>query len=486
MQALRPGQTDRFISPPRMLDSRVVFLDLETTGASPERDRITEVGLIEVVDGELVSEWSTLVDPGRAIPSAIVSLTGITEQMVAAAPSFAQISAGLLQRLEGRVLVAHNARFDYAFLRAEFRRIGICFRARVLCTVRLSRALFPEHRHHNLDCVMQRFGLSCVSRHRALGDAQIVWAFARELERAIEPKRLADAIAVATRVPTLPAGLDSERFEDLPDAPGVYVFYAPDGAPLYAGKSTSLRARVFAHFSGDGHLGRAQQIALQTASFEWTETAGELGAGLEEIKLRRQLAPIYNRHQPSQAWSLSWNPGNAVEVIELRDEVDLTSDAVYGMFRSRDEAFTALRTIAGAQQLCCILLGLESGPGPCSARVQGLCRGACTGHETAALHTLRLARALARLRLAPWPFAGKIALREADPDRALDEVHVLDQWRYLGSARTDAELAELAQQRALPPFDADHYRLLMRHFRRARHALPVVDLSQKGPQQPVW
>jgi DNA polymerase III epsilon subunit-like protein len=120
---------------PPMFDSRIIFLDLETTGASADRDRITEVGLIEVADGELVSEWSTLVDPGREIPPAIVSLTGITDQMVADAPSFAQIGAALLERLEGRVLVAHNARFDYAFLRAEFRRIGICFRARVLCTV---------------------------------------------------------------------------------------------------------------------------------------------------------------------------------------------------------------------------------------------------------------------------------------------------------------------------------------------------------------
>src|SRR4029453_12821956 len=102
-------------------------------------------GLLEVVDGRLVGEWSTLVDPGCAIPPIITSLTGITDQMVANAPTFADIAPLLLERLEGRLLVAHNARFDYGFLRAEFRRIGIRFRSRVLCTVRLSRALFPEH-----------------------------------------------------------------------------------------------------------------------------------------------------------------------------------------------------------------------------------------------------------------------------------------------------------------------------------------------------
>src|SRR5262245_7390452 len=211
-----------------MLDSRLVFLDLETTGASADRDHITEIGLIEVAGSHVVQEWSTMVNPARLLPPAVVSLTGITDEMVAEAPTFADISAELLQRLEGRLLVAHNARFDYAFLRAEFRRLGIRYRSRVLCTVRLSRSLFPEHRHHNLDSVMERFALSCSARHRALGDAQVLWAFVRELQRSLEPDRLTAAVSAVTRIPSLPAGMDHERFEDLPDAPGTYVFYGAD------------------------------------------------------------------------------------------------------------------------------------------------------------------------------------------------------------------------------------------------------------------
>ena len=465
-----------------MFDSRVVFLDLETTGASADRDRITEIGLLEVVDGKLVGEWSTLIDPGHAIPAVITSLTGITNEMVAGAPTFAEIGPGLLERLEGRLLVAHNARFDYAFLRAEFRRIGIRFRARVLCTVRLSRALFPEHRHHNLDSIIERFGLSCAARHRALGDAQVVWAFAGELERAVESQRLAETVAAITRVPTLPAGVDAERFEDLPDAPGVYVFYAADGTPLYAGRSANLRSRVLAHFDGDGHLDQAQQLTLQTASLEWIETGGELGAALREIALLRQLAPIFNRRRdPSQAWSLRWSAGGVVEPVEV-EEPGLASDSIYGVFRSRADAFAALRGVAHAQQLCRILLGLESGSGPCSAYVQGVCRGACIGLEMPAQHMIRLAGALARLGLAPWPFAGRIALREADTYRGVTEIHVLDQWRHLGSARTETELAEVLERRELPPFDIDHYRLLTRHLSRGSHVLPLVNLAQ----QPVW
>ena len=113
-----------------MFDSPAVFLDLETTGASADRDRITEIGLIEVADGEYVDEWTRLVNPGKPIPSGIAALTGITDDMVAAAPTFLELAPELQRRLEGRLLIAHNARFDYNFLRAEFRRVGILFSAR--------------------------------------------------------------------------------------------------------------------------------------------------------------------------------------------------------------------------------------------------------------------------------------------------------------------------------------------------------------------
>ena len=100
----------------------VVFLDLETTGGSAHYDRIIEVGLVEVRGGSVVEEWSTLVNPGRHIPHGIQNLTGITDDMAADAPPFDALAPGLMQRLAGKVLAAHNARFDYTFLKHEFHR----------------------------------------------------------------------------------------------------------------------------------------------------------------------------------------------------------------------------------------------------------------------------------------------------------------------------------------------------------------------------
>src|SRR5687767_11081380 len=139
----------------------IACVDLETTGGHAGYNRVMEVGIVRMSAGRVVDEYSTLVNPGTRIPYAIQQFTGITEAMVADAPPFASVAESILERLEGRLFVAHNVRFDYGFLRSEFRRAGIRFRAPLLCTVRLSRALTPGIRGHNLDAVMSRYGIGC-------------------------------------------------------------------------------------------------------------------------------------------------------------------------------------------------------------------------------------------------------------------------------------------------------------------------------------
>jgi DNA polymerase-3 subunit epsilon len=180
-----------------VLNEHLIFLDLETTGASAALDRVTEVGLVEVDNGRVLGEWSTLVNPGMSIPPMIQSLTGITDEMVACAPSFADISHDLLRRIDGKLLVAHNARFDYGFLRSEFQRVDILYISRVLCTVKLSRRLFPHHQRHNLDTLITRHGITCDARHRALGDARALWQLTQCWHRELDAATIASAAALA-------------------------------------------------------------------------------------------------------------------------------------------------------------------------------------------------------------------------------------------------------------------------------------------------
>src|SRR5919106_159771 len=160
-----------------MYEHPLAIVDVETTGSDPATDRVTEIALLEVNKFVLNERWSTLVNPGAPVPGAIQALTGITQAMVERAPRFADIAAELYERLAGRVFVAHNARFDYGFLRREFDRAGLKYVAKTVCTVRLSRRLYPGERGHDLDSLIERHGLECEARHRAAPDAAAVWQF---------------------------------------------------------------------------------------------------------------------------------------------------------------------------------------------------------------------------------------------------------------------------------------------------------------------
>ena len=278
-----------------MLDEHAVFVDLETTGATATHDRITEIGIIEVNRGRLISEWSTLVNPGMNIPPMIQSLTGITNAMVADAPAFEDIQQDVLERLAGKLFIAHNARFDYGFLKNEFRRCGVTFNARVLCTVKLSRKLYPEHARHNLDVLLERHQLDCEARHRALGDARVLWLLAQKWNTERGPVTLRAAVDVLLKSQSVPAGLPDLAFDHIPEAPGVYFFYGDKDVVLYIGKSINMRARVMSHFSGDHRVNKDMRIAQQITRIDWKQTVGELGALLLESQLIKQLAPVHNR-----------------------------------------------------------------------------------------------------------------------------------------------------------------------------------------------
>lgn len=157
--------------------SPLVFVDIETTGGSHVSSRVLEVGVVRVENNHIVATYKTLLDPGSPVPSIITRLTGITSADVVGAPTFEQIAAELKEILDGAVFVAHNVHFDYGFLRMEFERLGVPYHPKLLCTVRLSRRLYPEVRGHKLQDLIDRHGFVAASRHRAYDDAHVLWQF---------------------------------------------------------------------------------------------------------------------------------------------------------------------------------------------------------------------------------------------------------------------------------------------------------------------
>jgi len=468
-----------------MFDRSVVFLDLETTGATATHDRITEIGLIEVDHGRFVREWSTLVNPGISIPPMIQSLTGISNDMVRDAPYFEDIAREVYEAIDGRVLIAHNARFDYGFLKNEFGRLGKSFSAPLLCTVRLSRKLFPQHNRHNLDTLISRHGIDCDARHRALGDARVLWQLAQCWHTEPGAAAVQEATAKLLKTATVPAGLPDTVFDTIPEGPGVYLFYGERDVPLYVGKSISLRARVMSHFSGDYRVNKDMRIAAEVKRVDWIETTGELGALIEEARLVKKLNPVHNRQlrRMNELCAWQWNPEHhdtPPHLVSARDLVAGEFRDLYGLFRNRRNAIEALRDIATEHRLCLNLLGLEQREGPCFAWQLKRCNGACAGQETPREHAARLAAAFAGLRVRAWPFPGRIGIRETAADGARSELHVLDQWCHLGTVKSEEELHELDTASPQPLFDYDTYKIINRYLKNAKNRPEIVALPRAG------
>ncbi|MAX31680.1 MAG: DNA polymerase III subunit epsilon [Halomonadaceae bacterium] len=444
-----------------------VFLDLETTGTRTTRDRITEIAALKVEDGKVVERFVQLVNPGQAIPAQIQRLTGISDAMVADAPSFADLADALRDFLGDAELVAHNMRFDYGFLRNEFARVDIAFRASTLCTLKLSRRLAPEHPKHNLDALIERHGLTGHQRHRAEGDAEALLALWLRWQERVDSDYLAALIADQRRMPSLPSQLDPGLLQEIPERPGVYLFYGHNRLPLYIGKSVNLRARVLSHFHDDLSQDRKMRLTQQIQDLEWHETSGDLGAQLLEARLIKTQLPIMNRRLRRQGKLLGWQWPQGEQAPKLVSAEDITSrpqTPLYGLFRAAKEARQALKQIAEHHGLCPRLMGLDKGRGRCFSSQLGRCRGACHGAESKDDHDARAREALERLRVQHWPWPGRVAIGEGTKIHAEGALtwHLVDHWCYLGSVETldDASLATLNDQPVA--FDIDTYKILSR------------------------
>lgn len=454
-----------------MLDLDFTIVDLETTGLSPNGDRIIEIGALVVKQGKWVSSYSTLVNPERSLPPFITQLTGIRDEQLKKAPTFEEIAEEVFELFRGRLLVAHNARFDHGFLRNELGRVDMELPAKPLCTVRLSRQLFPKAKGHGLDRVIKRLGISCENRHRAVDDAKVLWEFLKIVQDRFEPEILQGALKKLLKTTTFPPGLKTEQVKNLPDGPGVYIFYDKEGAPLYVGKSIHIRERVLSHFASDHTRGTEMSLCRQTVDIEALPTAGELGALLLEAHLIKKLQPIYNRRQRENRRlvvlrkSLSSEGFYRIipERIQRIEPYELPE--IQGVFRSLQQARRFLAEKAMEHQLCPKYLNLEKGKGACFSSHLKRCRGACLGEEEPLKYNLRFEEAFSDSKIQAWPFKGPVCVREkASQDPSEGEVFILDQWclvgrlEYDGTSQADLQLESYS-------FDLDSYRIFRRFFK---------------------
>lgn len=438
----------------------LAFVDLETTGSNFERDRITEVAIISLIGSE-INRFETLLDPQTYIPSGITALTGINQSMVQGKPTFEEMATTLKEELENKIFIAHNARFDYGFLKAAFKRVGIDFRPKVICTVKLSRLLFPNQKRHNLDTIIQTHGFKCSSRHRAMGDAEILLQFWQLCTTQFGAEELDKAVEKLLKQSSLPPHIDESLIASIPDGPGVYIFYADHGEYLYIGKSKTLRTRVLSHFQNALTQRKEAKMSLRIKHIEWINTSGELGALLLESQMIKEHLPTMNirlrQTREMCVWKLELNQNDyLVPTLLSKDSfVAGIQNEIYGPFRSKREAVEVLKKTAKTNNLCEAVLGLEKTPPgkACFGFQLKTCSGACLGIEKNEIHNLKLKTALKNMELSIWPYSGPIAIKEGEC------AHLFNKWCYLGVATDENTIDELLSK-SQSPFDMDTYKIL--------------------------
>ncbi len=284
---------------PTLFDTTFAVLDLETTGLSPDRDRITEIGVVKARRGEVVGEFSTLVRPGVSIPTPVTAVTGITDAMVAGHPPIEAVLPTLLEFLgSDSVLVAHNASFDTRFLAAALARHGYpALGLPVVDTVAVARrVLRDEVRSLRLSRLAQHFRSPVTPDHRALTDARATLHVLHGLVERVGTlgATTLDDLQAYTRSSSDKAFRKVSLVSDAPRAPGTYRFLGPDGEVLYVGTSGDLRTRLRRYFGGDRRR-RIDDLVRETARVDWQVTTSAIEANVVEVRAIARHEPRYNR-----------------------------------------------------------------------------------------------------------------------------------------------------------------------------------------------
>jgi DNA polymerase-3 subunit epsilon len=273
------------------------ILDTETTGGKPIDDRITEIAIFIHNGKRVVESFSTLINPCRKIDPFVSGMTGITNEMVADAPKFEEVAQKIWELTEGKIFVAHNARFDYGMLRNEYRRLGKIFTRKQLCTVKLARKIIPGMQSYSLGKLCDDIGIKLNNRHRAYGDAEATVLLFEKLLLNDRKEVIRTELNEGLEDNILPPNINRSKVEHLPEEPGVYYFLDQSQKVIYIGKSSNIYKRVISHFSNDIKTEKGARMKERIHEISYQLTGSELVAMLVESDEIKRKMPEFNVSQ---------------------------------------------------------------------------------------------------------------------------------------------------------------------------------------------
>lgn len=377
-------------------------VDIETTGSYAAANGITEIS-VHVFDGQkVVEQFETLINPGQPIPYYIQNMTGITDKLVATAPRFEEVAEKIYNILHDKIFVAHNVSFDYSFVKSHLKQSGFDLNTKKLCTVRMSRKIFPGFSSYSLGKLCHSLGIRIYDRHRAGGDAEATVQVLQMLIENDTENHIQKSLQRNSKDAILPPNVPKEHFEQLPYSPGVYYFHNEKGKVVYVGKAINIRYRVNSHFSNNSESRQKQNFMQHVHSISYKNCGTELMACILESAEIKKRWPVYNSSQKK------WEDTYGIYLYEdqkgyLRIAIDKNRkrlNPVY-TFHYIVDGHAILRKLIKDYNLCPKLCFLQKDPGPCEGMEDGYCNGACEHKEPAKTYNERVLLAAASLQAQP-------------------------------------------------------------------------------------
>ncbi len=450
------------------MQKRYAIIDIETTGGRAARDKITEIAIVIHDGARVIDTFESLVNPECPIPYGITELTGISNEMVASAPKFYEIARQVVEKTEGCIFVAHNVRFDYSFIQEEFRRLGFTYSRKQLCTVRLSRKVFPGLRSYSLGNLIQHFNIKVDDRHRAMADTlATVDLFERILAQEKAEEDVLDLVNMGVKESLLPQNFTIEMLHQLPEACGVYYFHDRLGEVVYVGKSKNIKKRVMQHFSKKDRKGALLQQFVHELTFEIT--GSELVALLHESYEIKRLRPKINRaqrmrHFPFVIHSFKNEAGYiCFDVLKTTAKTRKKLEVISEYPRITNAKGT-LENAMKQYELCAGFCNIYPGNGACFNFHLNLCLGACAGQESAEDYNARALDAIEHLRTV---FKRDFFIIDNGRTEAEKAVVLVEDGQYQGFGYFDSEnggagLEVLRDSIKLRPGNPETARIVMR------------------------
>jgi len=359
---------------------KYAIIDIETTGGTSYNSKITEVAIF-VHDGEkVIDTFHSLVNPEMEIPRFITGLTGITNEMVASAPLFSEIAEDIFLKTVDCVFVAHNVNFDYSFIRQEFKELGIDYKRKKACTVRLSRAILPGCSSYSLGNLCSYLGIDIQGRHRAEGDAEATVKLFEILLAHDQDGIIEKSINIKSKEATIPPNLKKEIYESLPDETGVYYFLNGEGQIIYIGKAIHIKQRIYQHFTSA--KGAKLPFLNEVHDIHYTVTGSELAALLLESHEIKKHFPKYNKTQRiSSNFYCLYDYVDQMDIHRLVIGKKASNLRPIMLFNSFDTVRSYLFQLMDQFNLCAKCCGIDTSSGPCYRVAEDKCQGVCCEKE---------------------------------------------------------------------------------------------------------